>query len=107
MSFEQIAGFLIILVSAIGLVFISVVAKFIGLWFQAFVSGARIPLINILGMSLRKIPPKFIVNALINLTKAGIKDVNTNDLETHFLAGGRVTEVVRAVIAAAAAVSER
>lgn len=99
MSMELFAGFLIV-VGIILFIFLAVVANYIGLWFQAFVSGARISLLNIVGMSLRKIPPKFIVNARINLSKAGLKQITTSDLETHFLAGGRVTEVVRAVIAA-------
>ena len=51
-------------------------------------------------MSLRKIPPQIIVNARINSYKAGLKGISVSDLETHFLAGGRVLEVVRAMIAA-------
>lgn len=74
--------------------------KFFSLWFQAFVSGTRIPLANIIGMSLRKIPPKLIVNARINSFKAGLKDISVSDLETHYLAGGHVAEVVTALIAA-------
>lgn len=90
--------FIILLI--IGVFLISVLGKFISLWFQAFVSGTRIPLTNIIGMSLRKIPPKVIVNARITAYKAGLKDVSVSDLETHFLAGGHVTEVVQALIAA-------
>jgi uncharacterized protein YqfA (UPF0365 family) len=84
----------------IGIFLISVLGKFISLWFQAFVSGTRIPIANIIGMSLRKIPPKIIVNARITAYKAGLKDVSVSDLETHYLAGGHVTEVVQALIAA-------
>ena len=51
-------------------------------------------------MSLRKIPPRIIVNARINSFKAGLKDITVSDLETHYLAGGHVTEVVTAMIAA-------
>lgn len=74
--------------------------KFFSLWFQAFVSGTRISLANIIGMSLRKIPPRLIVNARINLFKAGLKEISVADLETHYLAGGHVPEVVSALIAA-------
>lgn len=74
--------------------------KFFSLWFQAFVSGTRISLANIIGMSLRKIPPRLIVNARITLFKAGLKDITVADLETHYLAGGHVPEVVAALIAA-------
>ena len=73
--------------------------KFLNLWFQAIVSGTRIPILNIVGMSLRKIPP-VIVNARITAYKAGLKDISVSDLETHYLAGGHVTEVVQALIAA-------
>lgn len=91
---------LIILLGVMGLIFLFTVGKYIKLWFQAFVSGTPISLFNIIGMSLRKIPPQIIVNARINSYKAGLKEITVSDLETHFLAGGRVLEVVRAMIAA-------
>lgn len=90
----------IILLAIAALIFLVVLGKYIKLWFQAFVSGTPISLFNIIGMSLRKIPPQVIVNARINSYKAGLKDVSVADLETHFLAGGRILEVVRAMIAA-------
>jgi len=76
------------------------VFRYISIWFQAFVSGAPVSLFSIIGMSMRKIPPKIIVGAMINLTKAGIKQVATDDLETHYLAGGHILKVVGAMIAA-------
>ncbi len=82
------------------LIFLVIVGKYVKLWFQAFVSGTPISLFNIIGMSLRKIPPQVIVNARINSYKAGLKGIVVSDLETHYLAGGRVLEVVRAMIAA-------
>ena len=88
------------LLAFVGLIVLSITGKFISLWFQAFVSGTPISLFNIIGMSLRKIPPRLIVNARINSFKAGLKDVSVSDLETHYLAGGHVTEVVQALIAA-------
>ena len=91
---------LIILFAIILLVLFIIVGKFVKLWFQAFVSGTPISIFNIIGMSLRKIPPRVIVNARINSYKAGLKGISVSDLETHFLAGGRVLEVVRAMIAA-------
>lgn len=89
-----------VLLALLGIIVLSISGKFISLWFQAFVSGTPIPLFNIIGMSLRKIPPRVIVNARINAFKAGLKDITVSDLETHFLAGGHVTEVVQALIAA-------
>ncbi len=91
---------LIIVIAIVLIAVLAIVGKFISLWFQAFVSGTPISLFNIIGMSLRKIPPRVIVNARINAYKAGLKQIEVNDLETHFLAGGRVLEVVRAMIAA-------
>ncbi len=91
--------FFILLACVAGL-FALLTARYISLWFQAFVSGTPISLFNIIGMSLRKIPPRLIVSARINAFKAGLKNVSVNDLETHYLAGGRVLDVVRALIAA-------
>src|SRR5580658_1496989 len=92
--------FMIFIVAIILIIILSILGKFISLWFQAFVSGTPIPLFNIIGMSLRKIPPRIIVNARINLFKAGLKDITVSDLETHYLAGGHVPNVVDAMIAA-------
>jgi uncharacterized protein YqfA (UPF0365 family) len=92
--------FLIFFVLIVGGILFLSLAKFISLWFQALVSGTPISLFNIVGMSLRKIPSRIIVNAYINAYKAGIKSMMVSDLETHYLAGGNVTNVVRAMIAA-------
>lgn len=92
--------FLLIILAIIAIIILSIAGKFISLWFQAFVSGIPIPLFNILGMSLRKIPPRIIVNARINSYKAGLKEISVADLETHYMAGGNVINVVQAMIAA-------
>jgi uncharacterized protein YqfA (UPF0365 family) len=97
-SFEF--SFFLILLAIVALIILSIIGKFLSLWFQAFVSGTPIPLFNIIGMSLRKIPPHVIVNARINLFKAGLKNISVSDLETHYLAGGHVPDVVIAMIAA-------
>lgn len=89
-----------IILAIVALIGLGILGKFISLWFQAFVSGTPISLFNIIGMSLRKIPPRVIVNARINAFKAGLKTITVEDLETHYLAGGHVTEVVQAMIAA-------
>ena len=77
----------------------AIILKFLGVWVRAWVSGARVPLLSLIGMSLRKVPPALIVNARISLIKAGLS-LSTNDMEAHFLAGGDVINVVRALIAA-------
>lgn len=71
----------------------------VGLWFTALVSGVRISLLQLILMRWRKVPPSVIVNSLIAATKAGIR-LERDDLEAHFLAGGRVQQVVNALISA-------
>jgi len=71
----------------------------IGLWFSALVSGVRISLIQLVLMRWRKVPPSVIVRALIEGTKAGLT-LNRNELEAHYLAGGRVAQVVHALVSA-------
>ncbi len=71
----------------------------VGLWFTAMLSGVRISLVQLIFMRWRKVPPKVIVNAMITSSKAGLK-LSRNELEAHFLAGGRVQRVVTALISA-------
>lgn len=92
--------FMFIILGIVAIILAIMLWKFFSLWFQAFVSGTPISLLNIIGMSLRKIPPRIIVNSRITAFKAGLKDISVSDLETHYLAGGHVQEVVRAMIAA-------
>ena len=100
MDFSSGLLILTILGIVLAIIFLAIIGKFINLWFQALISGTPISILNIVGISLRKIPPRLIVNARINLFKAGLKTITVNDLETHFLAGGKVNDVVHAMIAA-------
>lgn len=100
LDFSMEFYFLLIVLAVIVIVILSILGRFISLWFQAFVSGTPIPLFNLIGMSLRKVPLRVVVNARINLFKAGLKQVSVSDLETHYLAGGHVSEVATAMIAA-------
>lgn len=74
----------------------------LGLWVQSVVSLGLGPIsiIDLIRMRLRKIPPRLIVDGVINLHKAGLPSVSTDMLETHQLAGGQVPNVVIALIAA-------
>ncbi|MGR3973140.1 MAG: flotillin-like protein FloA [Candidatus Rhabdochlamydia sp.] len=92
--------FLVFVALILGGVLVITISRFVGLWFQALVSGTPVSLTNIIGMSLRKIPARNIVNAYINVYKAGVREISVADLETHFLAGGNISNVVRAIIAA-------
>ncbi|MEW6077641.1 MAG: flotillin-like protein FloA [Thermodesulfobacteriota bacterium] len=71
----------------------------ISLWIQALVSGAHVGLLNIVFMRFRKVPPKLIVVSKIMAAKAGL-EVTTDELESHFLAGGNVSRLIQALIAA-------
>ncbi|MEG2456654.1 MAG: flotillin-like protein FloA [Clostridia bacterium] len=68
-------------------------------WFRALVSGARISMGRLVGMRLRKINMRMIVEAYINATKAGL-EIDIVELETHYMAGGDVLKVVNALISA-------
>jgi len=90
--------FLVIITVAI-LVLLFFVGSAISLWVQALVSGARVGLFTIVFMRFRKVPPKLIVTSKIMAVKAGL-DFLTDSLESHYLAGGNVSRVVQALIAA-------
>ena len=74
----------------------------LGLWIQAGVSigWGKIGMIKLVIMRIRKIPPKLISDGIINLHRAGLDFVTSEELETHFLASGNVANVVNALIAA-------
>ncbi|MFA6659796.1 MAG: flotillin-like protein FloA [Victivallaceae bacterium] len=82
-------------------VFLIFILSFIPLrdWIAAIFAGVRVNFISLLGMRLRRVPPKVIVSALIQARKAGI-DITADILETHYLAGGNILRVVDALIAA-------
>lgn len=89
---------LIIALSVVGLWIIFYFVP-VGLWFQSLVSGVRISLLQLIFMRWRKVPPRIIVQAMIEGTKAGLT-LNRNEMEAHFLAGGRVSKVVHALVSA-------
>jgi len=92
-------GFLLIIFIGIIGFFMFLYFVPVGLWITAIFSGVRVSIGQLIGMRLRKIPPSIIVNSLITATKAGIA-LTPSDLETHFLAGGNVPNVIRALISA-------
>jgi uncharacterized protein YqfA (UPF0365 family) len=71
----------------------------INLWITAIFSGVRVGLFELVFMRIRKVPPGIIVRELITANKAGLQ-VTPTDLETHYLAGGNVPNVIRALISA-------
>ena len=74
----------------------------LGLWIQSGVSigWGKIGMLKLVIMRIRKISPKLITDGIINLHRAGLSFVTSEDLETHFLAGGNIGNVVDALIAA-------
>jgi len=88
-----------VLAAIVILAFVFVFFSFLGVWVRALTSGARVSLFNLVAMKLRRVPPKIIVDARIQMVKAGM-EIDTDMLETHLLAGGDVVNVVKAMIAA-------
>ncbi len=88
---------------SLAIIFIFMLFYFIpvGLWVQAVVSLGlgRITIIDLIRMRLRKIPPRLITDGVINTHKAGLDHISTEMLETHFLAGGKVQNIIEALIA--------
>ena len=74
----------------------------LGMWVQAVVSLGlgHIRIVDLIRMRLRKISPRLVVDGVINTHKAGLTNISTDMLETHYLAGGSVVNVVAALIAA-------
>lgn len=90
-------GFLSIIVVAAVLLFLHFVP--IGLWISALAANVHVGIITLVGMRMRRVPPAKIILPLIKANKAGL-DVQVNQLEAHYLAGGNVDKVVDALIAA-------
>jgi uncharacterized protein YqfA (UPF0365 family) len=93
---------LLVLGVIVAIAFIAIFLKFFGLWFRALLSGAYIGIGRLIGMWIRRVKGRLIVDSRIMLTKAGIK-IDSDQLETHYLAGGDVIRVSKALIAASKA----
>lgn len=85
---------LIIILLAVLFTFVPVM-----LWISAIAAGVRVSIFTLIGMRLRRVAPSRVINPLIKASKAGL-NVTTNQLESHYLAGGNVDRVVNALIAA-------
>ena len=87
------------------IVFVIVALAYGKIWFQAYMSNADVRLLSLVGMGFRQVNPRVIVTAKIMLSQAGLDidrrvGVSTARLEAHFLAGGNVMNVIKAIIAA-------
>ena len=90
---------LVIVIAAIIFLFVFLYFVPINLWITAIFSGVRVGLFELVFMRIRKVPPSIIVASMITATKAGLQ-VTTTELETHYLAGGNVPNVIKALISA-------
>lgn len=100
----QVITFVIVFAVVIfGLVVLAVFARYFRLWIQSKTTGAGIGILDLLGMTFRKVNPAVIVRSKIMAVQAGVSDddgVTTRALEAHYLAGGNVPLVIRSLIAA-------
>ncbi len=86
-------------------VFVIVAAVYGKMWFQAFMSRADVSMLSLIGMGFRQVKPTVIITAKVMAAQAGL-DINrrtgisTSRLEAHYLAGGNIMNVMRAIIAA-------
>ncbi|MAD18750.1 MAG: hypothetical protein CMJ52_00790 [Planctomycetaceae bacterium] len=89
----------LVIAGLFALVVLAIFGRFAGLWVQSIVSGAPVGLLDLFMMRLRKVSPGVVVSNRITAKKAGL-DLSAAQLEAHYLAGGTVERVVRAMIAA-------
>src|SRR5690625_767353 len=97
----DIAEIMPIIIIAVILIALAVLFTFVPvmLWVSAISAGVKVSILDLIGMRLRRVVPSRVINPLIKAYKAGL-DVKTNQLESHYLAGGNVDRVVNALIAA-------
>ncbi|KXU37838.1 hypothetical protein AXK12_01395 [Cephaloticoccus capnophilus] len=92
---------LVIMIAAVvaGLIVLGIVISFFNVWLKAWLSGAYVSLVNLAMMRLRGVPYGIMVEARIRAVKAGIQ-LEINEIESQYLAGGNVIACVQALIAA-------
>lgn len=90
----------LVITGIVAVVVIILLAFFpIGTWFIAAISGARVSMGRLIGMKMRRIKYKMLVDVYIRARKAGL-DIDITELESHVMAGGNVSNVVNALISA-------
>ena len=95
--------FMIIGIALFAAIICIFLAKYFNLWIQAKMTLANVTIWELVGMSFRKVNPNIIVRSKIMAYQAGLSEkdgMTTRTLEAHYLAGGNVPNVVRALIAA-------
>ncbi len=94
---EVIRNVLLIGGAVILLVFALIIISFFNVWLRAWLSGAYVGFTTLVAMRLRRVPYSVIVEARINAMKAGVP-LSTDEIETHYLAGGDVIQTVQGLI---------
>lgn len=89
-----IIGIILAVIAVILLLFLP-----IGTYFIAAVSNAHVSMGRLIGMKVRRIRYKMLVDVYIRARKAGL-DIDIADLESHVMAGGNISNVVNALISA-------
>lgn len=89
----------------LGIAFFLFFARYISLWLQAYMSNAKVSPFELIGMGLRQVNPRVIVDAKIMAMQAGVgtdpeTGITTKRVEAHYLAGGDVPRVINAIVAA-------
>lgn len=98
MDFAAIATLLIAIVGILGVALIFYMVP-VGLWLSALFAGVRVGIGTLIGMRLRRVSPRSIIEPKISAHKAGI-NLDIGQMEAHLLAGGNVVKVVQALISA-------
>ena len=95
----------LVVLGLLAVLMVIIVVAYGKLWFQAYMSSAQVSLMDLIGMSFRQVNARLIVQAKIMAMQAGLgrdkeMGITTRRLEAHYLAGGNVMNVIRALIAA-------
>jgi uncharacterized protein YqfA (UPF0365 family) len=105
---NEVNGWVIFLLIVFGLgliiflVIAAIMANYFRLWIQSFLTKAGITIFDLIGMTFRKVNKDVIVKTKIMSVQANLNDpdITSKALEAHYLAGGNVPLVIRALIAA-------
>ena len=102
----MMVGIAVIVVAGLFLLIVlAVLLSYGSVWFQAYMSGADVSILSLVGMGFRQVNSRIIVQAKIMASQAGLNiskrdGISTSRLEAHYLAGGDVMRVINAIIAA-------
>jgi len=86
-------------VAVVALVLLIFAWTFFSVWLKAWASGAYVGPVSLIGMRLRGVPVGLVVENYINAMKSGL-NITVDQLNVHYMAGGDVQMVVRALIGA-------